>query len=516
MEEQELIRNLRSVGKSTPDLGPVAMWMGELESGGYPLPKGIVITNKVFDSFLREKGIAHELFSMMRSGRSAVDISERISKMISSEAVGQRLMKNILESIDYNMEKVHELGWVSLIASPPAKLLPVLWSEGNIFAHGVSLKGIEEGLKEMWKLSFMPRAIELARNDLNNVLSSIILLDPVEADISGWIMTDESSIMVKSSFGHPRGFNDQRYDLFIINRSDLSIKERKVAEKDVKIAIERGGFKVIKRLEEGKAKSPSISDDTLIKLATLGLDVEWHLGDNVILQWAIKEEPIILLAVKRKEVEAGMKKEERHIERREERMTMPSIAPTILKLFIHVDDPLKAERFENIVDGFVVDSRAVQKMLDFIYKSKHIFILEEGSEVPQDLMQRTYLLSKKPGRRNLLKMDSLTDAFLYRGGFSGVVIYLDDLLRTLSMERREVLDIIGRIMGAVEGELVLAQLEDIPDVDTVKRMVSLGITGIVLRSVDEEKMLELRRVERELLLSTISIIWKKNFNIIYQ
>jgi hypothetical protein len=518
MEEHEFVKNLRSVGKKTPDLGPVAVWMGELESGGYPVPKGIVITNKVLDSFLRENGIAHELFSMMKSGRSGAEISERISKMITSGIMSQQLMKSLLESIDYNMEKAHELGWVSLIASPSHKLLSILWNEGNIFMHGVSLKGLEEGLKEMWKLSFMPRAIELARNDPNIALSSIISLDPVETGLSGWLITDESNILVKSSFGYPRGFNDQGYDLFTINRSDLSIKERKIAEKSAKIIIERGGFKVIKKLGSEEAVSPSISEDMLIKLATLGLDVEWHLGGNIILQWAIGEEPIILLAVKRKEVEIGIKKEEMRIEREETKITLPSavLFPVILKLFLWVDDPVKAERLGGMVDGFIIDSRTTQKILDFIYKSRHTIIIEGESEVPQNLVQRVYLLSKKPGKRNLLKVESLTDILLYKRGFSGMVIYLDTLSKELYMGYKELLNIMRKMADPLEGELILAQLDEVPDVDTVKIMMSLGIAGIVLRSIDEEKMLRLREMEKELLLSTISLIWKKNFNVINQ
>ena len=513
MEEHEFIRNLRSVGKETPDLGSIAMWIGELESGGYPVPKGIVITNKALDLFLKENGIAHELFSMIRSGRSPAEISERISRMVMSGAVSQRLMKSLMESMEYNMEKVHELGWVSLIASPSSKILPVLWNERNMFTHGVSLKGLEEGLKEMWKLSFIPGAVELARNDLNIVLSSVVLLDPVEAVISGWLITDDSSITVKSSFGYPRGFNDQKYDLFIINRSDFSIKERKIAEKDMKIVIERGGFKVVKKLVGEETTSPSINEDMLIKLATLGLDVEWHLGDNIILQWVIKEEPMIILAVKKKEVE--MKKEEKRIEVKETGIISPPVTlyPIIIRLFLRVDDPLEAERLGGIADGFVVGSRSAQKLLQ---KLSHTIILEEGSEVPQGMEQKIYFMSKNPGSRALLKVENLTDILLYKKGFSGILICLDTLRKALNMGHKEVLDLIGRIIGPMEGNLVLAQLDEIPDVDTLKKMVSLGITGVVLRSVDEEKLLQLRRVEKELLLSTISLIWKKSFNIVHQ
>ncbi len=512
MEEHDFIRNLRSVGKETSDVGSVAVWMGELESGGYPVPKGIVITNKMLDSFLRENGIAHELFSMIRSERSSVEISEKICRMIMSGTVSQRLMKNLLESIDYNMEKVHELGWVSLIISPSNKILPVLWNEKNIFIHGVSLKGLEEGLKEMWKLSFIPKAIELAKNDPNVVLSSIVLLDPVEASLSGWLITDDSSITVKSSFGYLRGFNDQKYDTFIINRSDFSIKERKIAEKDVKIVIERGGFKVVKKLGSEEAVSPSINEDMLMKLATLGLDVEWHLGDNVILQWTIKEEPTIILAVKRKEVEIK-KKEERHVEM-EAKIIPPSatLYPIILKLFLWIDDPLEAERLGSIADGFVVSSRVAQKLLQ---KLSHTIILEEGSEIPQNMTQKIYFLSKKPGNKALLKVESLTDVLLYKNGFSGMLICLDTLRKTLNMEHKEVLDLIGRIISPAEGDLLLAQLDEVPDVDTLKKMMSLGITGIVLKSMDDEKVLQLRRVEKELLLSTISLIWKKGFNVVH-
>ncbi|MGY0288066.1 MAG: hypothetical protein ACUX7D_04710 [Candidatus Methanodesulfokora washburnensis] len=518
MEEHELIKNLRSAGKETSDLGPVAVWMGELESGGYPVPKGIVVSNKVFDSFLRENGIAHELFSMMKSGRSGAEISERISKMITSGVISQQLMKSLLESIDYNMEKANELGWVSLIASPSHKLLPILWNEGNIFMHGVSLKGLEEGLKEMWKLNFMPRAIDLARNDLNIILSSVIMLDPVEIGLSGWLVTDELNILIKSSFGYPKGFNDQGYDLFTINRSNLSIKERKIAEKSTKIIIERGGFKVIKRMRSEEAVSSSISEDMLIKLATLGLDVEWHLGGNIILQWAIGEEPIILLAVKRKEVEIGIKKEEIYTEKEEEKITLPSVIPppAILKLFLWVDDPVKAESLESIVDGFIIDSKVAQKILNFIYKLRHTIIIDGELEIPQDLAQRVYFLSKESGKRSLLKVESLKDLLLYKRGFSGMVMYLDVISKELDMGYKELLNMIRKIVDPLEGGLVLAQLDEIPDVDTVKIMMSLGITGIVLRSVDEEKMLRLREIEKELLLSTISLIWKKNFNVINQ
>ena len=288
-------------------VGGKAAHLGELISAGVRVPPGFVVTTEAYKEFLRHSGIWSTIMDIVNNVdvnnlEALEEASRSIRKIIESAPMPRHIEDAIRSYYEALAAKVGvDEPLVAVRSSAVTEDLPDASFAGQQETY-LNIRGVEDvirAVKKCWGSVFTARAIFYRHEKKiphERALMAVIVQKMVNSRSAGVMFTinpvtgDDSVIVIESSWGLGEAVVGGKVtpDRFVVRKSDLTIVERQISEKELAIVYDpaSGTNKVVK-LPPEKAKAPSLRDEEVVKLAEYGLAIEKHYGRAMDIEWAI-------------------------------------------------------------------------------------------------------------------------------------------------------------------------------------------------------------------------------------
>ncbi|MCW5805234.1 MAG: phosphoenolpyruvate synthase [Deltaproteobacteria bacterium] len=284
---------------SIPVAGGKGANLGEMTHAGLPVPPGFVITAPAFLAALAAAGIREELAQLF--ARTDADDAARLAE------TSQRMQDLVLA-----MELPAALR--TEIADAYARLgagqaVAVRSSATSEDTAGTSFAGMHETftnvsgeeavldrVKACWASAYVQRvlAYRRSRDMTEEPAIAVVVQRMVSSERAGVMFTadpasgDTSHIVVEAAFGLGEVVvgGQVEPDTYTLAKDGPRVHEVRVGRKAFEIVRGRDGRDARIDLAEAEAVRRVLSDDDVLRLARLGLDVERHYGAPQDIEWA--------------------------------------------------------------------------------------------------------------------------------------------------------------------------------------------------------------------------------------
>lgn len=276
--------------------------LGEMTKAGFPVPNGFVVTAQAYFQFLDESGLRDDLHRILHGldvGNSAhlAKASKDIEHKITHARFPQEIATEVINAY-LSLDKGKNV-LVAVRSSATAEDLPTASFAGQqaTFLNVAGEANVLEKIKEAWASLFTARAIFYRvtnKFDHFKVGIAIPVQIMVQSDYSGIMFTldpvtnDKSKIVVDAIIGLGEMIVQGAVtpDHFKIDKQDKKIieKEINVQEKVMRRSGTKTEIVALTKHEGGKQK---ISDEMVLKIASIGEKLEKHYYFPQDIEWAI-------------------------------------------------------------------------------------------------------------------------------------------------------------------------------------------------------------------------------------
>lgn len=284
--------------------------LGEMTKSGFPVPNGFVVTAQAYFQFLDESGLRDDLHRILHGldVSNSIDLakaSKDIEHKITHARFPQEIATEVINAY-FSLDKGKNV-LVAVRSSATAEDLPTASFAGQqaTFLNVAGEANVLEKIKEAWASLFTARAIFYRvtnKFDHFKVGIAIPVQIMVQSDYSGIMFTldpvtnDKSKIVVDAIIGLGEMIvqGSVTPDHFKIDKQDKKIieKEINVQEKVMRRNGTRTQVLALTKLEGGKQK---ISDETVLKIASIGEKLEKHYYFPQDVEWAIDKGHIYIV-----------------------------------------------------------------------------------------------------------------------------------------------------------------------------------------------------------------------------
>ncbi|MEE9150355.1 MAG: PEP/pyruvate-binding domain-containing protein, partial [Thermoplasmata archaeon] len=303
------IKWLREISKKDISLvGGKGASLGELTKLGLPVPEGFCITVHAYRDFIKES--EDEILSIANSieidNQSDLQLkAQDIRKTISKNEIPETISKEIIEAYKKLAGNLNLP--VAVRSSATAEDLPQSSFAGQheTYLNVVGAEHFLHKVKECWASLWTSRAIHYRGKrgfDHSKIAMCVVVQKMVSPSISGVMFTYNSmkgsndEIVIESTFGLGEGLvaGIVTPDSFIINKQELKIKNKRIAEKEMMIIPSKDGTAQTKIPRERRSVS-TLSDKKILELAKIGLEIEQHYKTPQDIEWCLSQDGFHIL-----------------------------------------------------------------------------------------------------------------------------------------------------------------------------------------------------------------------------
>jgi len=284
--------------------------LGEMTRAGLPVPPGFIVTSQAYYDFLDKAGLRDRIFQVLsdldHNDTQALDrASDTIKHLIISAEMPQDIATEIKQF--YRGLSGEEDVYVAVRSSATAEDLPKASFAGQQ-ATFLNVKGEDEvvdAVKRAWASLFEARAI-FYRHDMGfdhfKVGIAIPVQRMVESEKSGVLFTvepltnDRDKVEIEAIFGLGEAIVSGAVtpDIYIVNKSDLKILDKKIASQPWKIELKEGRNQHVEIPPELR-EVQKLTDEEIVELARYGNILEDHYKFPQDAEWAIEGGNIYLV-----------------------------------------------------------------------------------------------------------------------------------------------------------------------------------------------------------------------------
>ena len=273
--------------------------LGEMTQAGLPVPPGFVVTAEAFLAALDEAGVRQEL----RSGAQEVAVDEAAGL----EATCARLQE-LVRKVGFSatlrgavMDAYRRLG-----DSVPVAVRSSATAEdtaGTSFAGMnqtfTNVTGEEElaaRILDCWTSLYGPRVVayRASRGVTEEPAIAVVVQEMVASERSGVMFSadpatgDRSTVVIEAAFGLGEVVVSGQVepDTYVVAKEGLRLLSARVGLKQEKIVRGPDGSDLRVALTPADAAARVLSDDEVIEVARLGVEVERHYGQPQDIEWA--------------------------------------------------------------------------------------------------------------------------------------------------------------------------------------------------------------------------------------
>jgi pyruvate,water dikinase len=287
-----------SVGSKNAQLGELR---GKL---GLPVPDGFAISGWAYQRFLDHNELQVRISRRIdnldiRSLETLVTVSSEIQDMILEAEVPSDVAEAIDKAAD---ELIQRCGSSRFSLRSSAIGEDTMFSFAGQYATVLNLEKSDLIEQYLWIIAskFTPQAIYyyLSHSLLEHGLAmSVGCVEMIDARSSGVIYTrdpvrpHDDCVLINSIFGLGPYLVDGTLtpDIFCVSRNGREIGSRLIADKNVRLVLDKAGGTRSEDVPPDLRTTPSLSDDELRRLAELALQIERHYFSPQDIEWAINQ-----------------------------------------------------------------------------------------------------------------------------------------------------------------------------------------------------------------------------------
>ena len=291
--------------------------LGELTQFGAQVPPGYCVLAEALPYLLRANGLEDPIAEAARQldyddlqGLEAKTAG--IREMIAAARIPDDLETEIRERYDALVSPANP--YVAVRSSVAVRDSPISSFPGMMDTYHYVLGGTQvlEKVRECWASLWTGRAA-FARHrqdiaDDRGLIAPVIQL-MVNADCAGVLFTanpitsNTSEVVIESNWGLGESVVSGRAmtDFFVVDKQSLSVKERRIARKNVMVTMDSGlgSGRVEQPVPAARSTEPTLSESELDELVRTSIAIEAHFGFNVDVEWAFQDGVLYILQARR-------------------------------------------------------------------------------------------------------------------------------------------------------------------------------------------------------------------------
>ncbi len=295
-----------------PIVGGKNASLGEMIHAGLPVPNGFAVTAFSYEKFIEEKQISKQIYAVIKETVTDPNdpkqyevASKRIRELIEKTPMPKDIEEAVREAYKqlnkrFNLKDT----FVAVRSSATAEDLPDASFAGQQETY-LNVKGPEDLLDKVvkcWSSLFTPRAI-FYRTEKNfaheKVFISVGVQKMVNSRAAGVMFTinpvtgNRNEIVIEGNYGLGESVVSGAVnpDDFVIDKTAMEIKERRIARKTIKyIRDPETGKTVHLDIPAEQQKVVCVSDQEIMALAELARKIEKHYGKPMDIEWAIDQD----------------------------------------------------------------------------------------------------------------------------------------------------------------------------------------------------------------------------------
>ena len=276
--------------------------LGELVNAGIPVPNGFCVTAQAYYYFLEKTGIKAKLEKDLK-GLNADDNKKlnAVAKEIKRTIVNAKMPEDLVKQIK---DAYHKLGGfpVAVRSSATAEDLPDASFAGQqtTYLNVTTPDDVVKSVKNCFASLFEARAIYyrvVQKYDHLKVGLSAPVQNLINSDVAGILFTQDpveenpDHLIIEAGWGLGEAIvlGEVTPDRYVIDKKNLSIVSKEINKQTWKIAKKGNHGDQHMSVPKSKQKAQKISDETILKLAEIGLKIEKHYGKPQDTEWAIED-----------------------------------------------------------------------------------------------------------------------------------------------------------------------------------------------------------------------------------
>jgi len=299
-----------------PTVGGKGASLGELTHAGIDVPPGFVVTTHAFELFLE----ALEQASPVRALVEAIDpadldavtaLSKALRARVEQEPLPQPVERAIL---DAHTQLAGDGATVAVRSSATTEDAEDASFAGlqDTFLWVLDAQDTVHRVRECWGSLYSVESITYRRKHglpEEGVAMAVVVQTMVDARTAGVMFTrspttgDKSVITIEGAWGLGSAVvsGEVTPDRWVIGKITGEISTREISDKHIRQVPAQGGGIVDEDLPADMRTAPSLSDEELQALRTVGRRVEKHYGRPQDIEWAIDKSGALLLLQSRPE-----------------------------------------------------------------------------------------------------------------------------------------------------------------------------------------------------------------------
>ena len=290
-----------------PRVGGKAAHLGEMIAAGLPVPPGFVITTDACKRFIQsDPRIADWLKTL-----EGCDPQDPAALRVAAEEVRRQLSAIVMPGDVANAMAAalgHEPPAAQAVrSSATVEDMPEASFAGqhDSFLNVAGCDAVVDAVKRCWLSLFSERAISYRMRKgvaPGRAQMAVIVQQLIDADAAGVMFTtdpagrDPDCILIEAAFGVGEVVVQGKVapDCVAVSRSGPRVVRRETGLKRVEIVAAAEGVRE-QQLAAEKVAAPVLDDETAVRLAALGLEVERVLGGPLDIEWSVRGGEVWLL-----------------------------------------------------------------------------------------------------------------------------------------------------------------------------------------------------------------------------
>jgi len=312
-KEKELVLWFEDVRKEDiPVVGGKNSSLGEMISSGFPVPPGFAVTAYSYERYIDEKRIAEQIYKIIKdtvtnpNDPKQYDVASKKIRELMEKTPMPKDIENAIRTAykDLNQRLKLKDTFVAVRSSATAEDLPDASFAGQQETF-LNIRGPDDLINRVikcWSSLFTPRAI-FYRTEKGfaheKVFISVGVQKMVNSGCAGVMFTinpvtgNQDEIVIEGNYGLGETVVSGvvNPDDFVIDKSTIKIKERRISRKTVEyIRDPQTGKTIHLDIPEDRQKLTCITDQEISTLAELAKRIEKHYGKPMDIEWAIDQD----------------------------------------------------------------------------------------------------------------------------------------------------------------------------------------------------------------------------------
>jgi pyruvate,water dikinase len=295
-----------------PIVGGKNASLGEMIHAGLPVPFGFAVTAYSYERYIVEKKLAEQIYGIIKDTvtnpndpKQYDTASKRIRELMEKTPMPKDIETAIRDAYtELNRRLALKDTFVAVRSSATAEDLPDASFAGQQETY-LNVRGADDLIEKVikcWSSLFTPRAI-FYRNEKGfpheKVFISVGVQKMVNSRAAGVMFTinpvtgNHDEIVIEGNFGLGETVVSGAVnpDDFIVDKSAMKIKERRIARKTIRyIRDPKTGKTIHQDIPEEEQKLVCISDAEILKLTELAKRIEKHYAKPMDIEWAIDQD----------------------------------------------------------------------------------------------------------------------------------------------------------------------------------------------------------------------------------